>query len=174
MYINQATQAELTDAFAATRMATPLFHQFFALPICENMQVEECMQLFHCFDVVDVSEGEVIYESGSESDNKIRLIVKGRAEVSSSLFGIYGHLEIGDLFGLFSFLDEDRKHSGTVKAETDMKLLCINRDYFNLLTVEDTKLSNLLLRSMFRLLSRMSLKMENEYAAMHHYITGRH
>jgi len=83
-------------------------------------------------------------------------------------------LETGDVFGLFSFLDEDRLHSGTVKAESDMVLLCIKRDYFNLLTIEDAPLGNLLLRLMFRLLSRMSLKMENEYAAMHHYITGSH
>ncbi|MDQ6997101.1 MAG: cyclic nucleotide-binding domain-containing protein [Mariprofundus sp.] len=174
MYINHATQAELTEAFAATRMADPLFHQFCALPVCEKMQHEECMQLFHCFDVVAVSAGEVIYEADSKSDNTIRLIVEGRAEVSSSLMSIYGHLGAGDLFGLFSFLDEDRLHSGTVKAESDMILLCVNRDYFNLITVEDAKLGNLLLRLMFRLLSHMSLKMENEYVAMRHYIAGRH
>ncbi len=173
MYVNQSAQADLTDAYAATRMANPLFNQFCALPICEAMQLEECMQLFHCFDVVRYQAGEVVYEAGSDSDQTMRLIVVGRAEVSSSSFGVYGHLDVGDVFGLFSFLDEGRAHSATVKAESDLTLLCINRDYFNLITVEDAALGNLVLRSMFRLLSRMSLKIENEYAAMHHYVTGR-
>ncbi len=174
MYTNQRAQADLTDAFTATRMANPLFNQFCTLPLCEKMQVDECMHLFNCFDVVRYQAGEVVYEAGSVSDKTMRLIVVGRAEVSSPSFGVYEHIDAGDVFGLFSFLDEGRVHSATVKAESDLTLLCVNRDYFNLITVEDAALGNLLLRSMFRLLTRMSLKMENEYAAMHHYVTGRH
>ncbi len=174
MYMNQSAQADLTDAYAATRMANPLFNQFCTLPLCESMQLEECMHLFNCFDVVHHEAGDVVYEAGSDSDKTMRLIVNGRAEVSSPSFGVYGHVDAGDVFGLFSFLDEARVHSATVTAESDLTLLCVNRDYFNLITVEDAALGNLLLRSMFRLLSRMALKMENEYAAMHHYVTGRH
>jgi len=173
MYMNQSAQADLTDAYAATRMASPLFNQFCALPLCELMQLEERMHLFNCFDVVRYSAGEVIYEAGSRSDKTMRLVVDGRAEVCSPSFGVYGHVDAGDVFGLFSFLDEARVHSATVTAESDLTLLCVDRDYFNLITVEDAALGNLLLRSMFRLLSRMSLKMENEYAAMHHYVSGR-
>ena len=174
MYINQSALLDLNDAYAATRMANPLFQQFCALGICDKMQMEECVQLFHCFEVIQHSAGDVVYEAGSVSDKTMRLIVDGRIEVSSPSFGVYGHLDVGDVFGLFSFLDETRLHSATVKAERDVTLLCINRDYFNLVTVENAKLGNLLLRTMFRLLSRMSLKVESEYAAMHHYVTGRH
>jgi len=174
MYINHATQVELTEAFAATRMANPLFHTFCALPICEKMHVDECMQLFQCFEVVYYNAGEVIYEAGSVSDKTMRLMIGGRAEVSTPSFGIYGHLVVGDVFSLFSFLDEQRLHAATVIAKADMTLLSVDRDYFNLITVEDAPLGNLLLRCMFRLLSRMTLKMENEYAAMHHYVTGGH
>jgi len=174
MYINKSALLDLNDAYAATRMANPLFQQFCALNICENIQPEECMQLFHCFEQTQYVAGELVYEAGSVSDHTMRFIVQGRAEVSSPSFGIYGHLGTGDVFGLFSFLDGKRLHAATVKAESDVTLLCMNRDYFNLMTIEDAKLGNLLLRTIFRLLSRMSLKLESEYAAIHHYVTGRH
>ncbi len=174
MYINHATQAELTEAFATTRMASSLFQKFYALPSCEGMQVDECMELFQCFEVVSCERGVPVYEAGSASDQTMRLLISGRVEVSHPSFGVCGHLEAGDVFSLFSFLDETRLHSATVKAESEVTLLCLNRAHFNLITVEDARLGNLLLRYMFRLMSSMSLKMENEYAAMHHYVTGRH
>jgi len=174
MYINQSTQADLTEAYAATRMANPLFHQFCELPICQHMQLEESMQLFNCFDVIHAGSGELIYAAGSQSDKTMRLIVSGAVSVSSPSYGTFSQLESGEVFSLFSFLDESRLHSVTVTAVEDTTLLCINREYFNLITVEDAQLGNLLLRFMFRLLSQMSLKMESEYAAMHHYVTGSH
>jgi len=173
MYINHDTQAGLTEAYAATRMANPLFHQFCELPVCQHMQVNERLHLFSCFDVVEYGAGDVIYDAGSASDKTMRLIMQGSATVSSSPLGVYHHLGAGEVFSLFSFLDESRSHSATVKAEQAITLLSINRDYFNLITVEDAALGNLLLRFMFRLLSQMSLKLESEYAAMHHYVTGR-
>ncbi|MDX8407933.1 MAG: Crp/Fnr family transcriptional regulator, partial [Mariprofundaceae bacterium] len=76
--------------------------------------------------------------------------------------------------GLFSFLDEERLHSATVRAETELVILGINRCYFNVITLEDPTLGNQMLRFMFRLLSRMSLKLESEYAAMHEFaLAGR-
>jgi len=173
MYIDHTTQAGLTDAYAATRMVNPLFQQFCELPICRYMQLEESMQLFSCFDVVRGERDEVIYAAGSESDKTMRLIVSGSVTVSSPSYGIYSHLGPGDVFSLFSFLDESRLHSATVTVEQDCKLLCMHREYFNLITVEDAGLGNLMLRFMFRLLSQMSLKMESEYAAIHHYVSGR-
>jgi len=173
MYINHATQTGLTEAYAATRMANPLFNQFCQLPICQHMPVADSIHLFSCFDVVHQEKDDVIYTADSVSDKTMRLIISGSATVSNITFGTYSQLEAGDVFGLFSFLDESRAHSATVTLEHDATLLCINRDYFNLITVEDAALGNLLLRFMFHLLSRMSLKMESEYAAMHHLVSGR-
>jgi len=172
MYINHATQAGLTEAYAATRMANPLFNQFCELPICQHMQLDESMQLFSSLDVEKHASGDVIYTAGSETDKTMRLIVNGSVHVSSPLFDSYNSLKAGDVFGLFSFLDASRRHSATVTADEDITLLCINRDYFNLITVEDAALGNLLLRFMFRLLSQMSLKPESEYAAMRHDVRG--
>jgi len=174
MYIDHAAQAELTEAYTATRMANPLFNKFCELPICQQMQLHENMHLFSCFDVSRPATGEVIYSAGSKSNKTMHLIVEGSTTVSTPSFGIYSHLRVGDVFGLFSFLDEERLHSATVTADENLTLLSMNRDYFNLITVEDAALGNLILRFMFRLLSRMSLKMENEYAAIHHYVTGSH
>jgi len=173
MYIDHTTQAGLTEAYAATRMANPLFHQFCNLPICQQMQLEDSMQLFSCFDVARADNGDIIYAAGSDSDKTMRLIVSGTATVSSPSSDNDTHLGAGDVFGLFSFLDESRTHAATVTAVDDVTLLCINRDYFNLITVEDAALGNLLLRFMFSLLSQISLKVESEYAAMHHYVSGR-
>ena len=89
------------------------------------------------------------------------------------MHGSYIRLGKADLFGLFSFLDEGRLHSATLRAESEVVLLTIDRSHFDLITLEDARLGNLLLRFMFRLLSNMSLKLESEYAAMHHYVTGR-
>jgi len=172
MYIDHATQAGLTEAYAATRMANPLFNQFCELPICQHMQIADNIHLFSCFDITHQKAGDVIYTADSISDKTMRLIISGSATVSTPSFGIYSHLEPGDVFGLFSFLDESRAHSASVMIEHDATLLCINRDYFNLITVEDAALGNLLLRFMFRLLSRMSLKLESEYAAMQHNVAA--
>jgi len=174
MYINHATHAGLAEAYTATRMANPLFNRFCEMPVCQQMQIDESMQLFSCLDVVTYHAGAVIYEAGSETDRTMRIIVDGSATVSTTSFGEYIHLGSGDVFGLFSFLDEERPHSATVRASSDLTLLCMNRDYFNLISVEDAVLGNLVLRFMFRLLSGMSLKQENEYAAIHHYVTGRY
>ncbi|MFQ5345990.1 MAG: cyclic nucleotide-binding domain-containing protein [Mariprofundus sp.] len=174
MYINHATQTGLAEAYAATRTANPLFNRFCELSVCQQMQIDESMQLFSCLDVATYESGTVIYEAGSVTDRTMRLIVKGSATASTPSFGHYTRMKAGDVFGLFSFLDEERPHSATVRADSDLTLLCINRDYFNLITVEDAGLGNLLLRFMFRLLSQMSLKQENEYAAIHSYVTGSH
>jgi len=174
MYINHATHAGLAEAYTATRMANPLFNQFCELPVCQQMQIDESMQLFSCLDAATYEAGAVIYEAGSATDRTMRLIITGSATASTPSFGNYIRLSSGDVFGLFSFLDEERPHSATVRAGSDLTLLCMNRDYFNLISVEDTVLGNLVLRFIFRLLSRMALKQENEYAAIHHYVTGRH
>jgi len=74
MYINHAIQADLTEAYAVTRLVNPLFQKFCLLPICENMPIEEALQLFQCFEVLKQDAGDVIYETGTASDKTIRLI----------------------------------------------------------------------------------------------------
>ncbi len=171
MTIINEWHAGLVDAYAATGMSEPVFCRFRELPICRNLQMEECLELFSCFDVDKVSAGEVIYEADTASDHTMRLIVDGAASVSiaSSATGVYSQLEAGDVFGLFSFLDETRQHSATLMVKSDVTLLTINRGYFNLITVEEPKLGNQLLRFMFRLLSQTALKLESEYIAMHEF-----
>jgi CRP-like cAMP-binding protein len=171
MLINNEMHAGLVDAYAATGMSGSVFNRFRELMICRNMQEEGCMELFSCFEVGRVGAGEVIYEADTASDHTMRLIVEGTASVSvaSSSTGIYSHLEAGDVFGLFSFLDEGRPHSATLMAECDVTLLAINREYFNLITLEEPELGNQMLRFMFRLLSQMALKLESEYIAMHEF-----
>jgi len=163
------TRENLLHAFEASIVADPLYTRFRGMPVCQELAEKESMLLYSCFDVRSCQADEVIYDAHSESDNTMHLILNGEVAVSSPSNDIYTHLKAGDVFGLFSFLDEDRSHSATVIAETDITLLCINRAYFNVITLEDPTLGNQMLRFMFRLLSRMSLKLESEYAAMHEF-----
>lgn len=171
MLINSERHAGLVDAFAAARMSGSVFNRFRELMICRNMTEKGCMELFSCFEVDRIGTGEVIYEADTASDHTMRLIMEGTASVSvaNSSTGVYSRLEAGDVFGLFSFLDESRPHSATLMAECDVTLLTINREYFNLIILEEPKLGNQFLRFMFRLLSQTALKLETEYIAMHEF-----
>jgi len=163
----------ILEAFEATTAASPLFARFRSLPVCQELGGKESMTLFSCFDTRHVTEGTVIYETNTASTNEMFLIVEGEVSVSSRSQDIYTRLRAGDVFGLFSFLDEDRPHSATVKAKSDLTLLTINREYFDVITLEDPALGQQMLRFMFRLLSRMALKMESEYASMHEFAMAR-
>ena len=171
MFINYEVHSGLVAACTATGMADSVFNRFRELAICRNMQIEECMDLFSCFAVERVAAGEVIYEADTASDHTMRLIVDGTASVSitGSSSGVYSHLEAGDVFGLFSFLDEDRPHSATLMAEGNVSLLTIHREYFNLITLEEPKLGQQVLQFMFHLLSQTALKLASEYIAMHEF-----
>ena len=96
----------------------------------------------------------------------MRLILDGEVSVKRDSDNICDQLYAGDVFGLFSFLDVERPHSATLKVVADLTLLSINRAYFNVITLEDPQLGQHMLRFMFRLLTKQSLKLGNEYAAI--------
>jgi len=160
-------------AYEAVLATDPLFVRFKALDVCAELNEQECMQLFSCFEVVNISAEEVLYEAQSLSDHTMRLVLLGEVSVHRASGETCGELHEGDVFGLFSFLDEQRPHAATLKAESELSLLTINRSYFNLITLEDPALGLHMLRFMFRLLAKMSLKLENEYAAISQYVRAR-
>lgn len=149
------------------------FIRFRTMPIVNSMQPQDAMLMFSCMNVRSYRAGETIYEAGTLSKSEISLIIEGKASVSDGSGHQYSLLSEGDTFGLFSFLDEERLHSATLKAEMEVKVLAIDRPYFNVITLEDPALGNQLLRFMFRLLSKMALQLEHEYAAMHDFALGR-
>jgi len=163
----------MLNTYEATLESSLVYMRFCGMPVCRALGPRESMLLFSCFDVADIAAGDVIYEAGEASDHTMRLIINGRVSVASPSRDIYIELGPCDTFGLFSFLDEERLHAAMLQAVSDVTLLTLKREYFNVITLEDPALGNQLLRFMFRLLSRMSLKLESEYAAMHHYVTGR-
>jgi len=149
------------------------FAAFRTMPIVNSLSLKEAMLMFSCMHERNFSSGEVIYETGTASDQEMFLIVRGTVSASDRSGYKYELLGAGDVFGLFSFLDEDRLHSATLKAEENLTVLSIDRPYFDVITLEDPALGYQLLRFMFRLLSKMALKQEHEYAAMHEYALGR-
>ena len=159
--------------YEAAIVADQDFVKFRGMPIVSTMSTEDAMLMFSCLNARTYSEGETIYEAGTVSKNKISLIIEGKVSASDRSGHQFIHLQAGDVFGLFSFLDEERLHSATLKVEKDVKVLTIDRPYFNLITLESPELGNQLLRFMFRLLSKMALQLEHEYAAIHGYALGR-
>jgi len=159
-------------SFEATIEANPRFGRFRSMPVAQELGSMECRLLFLCFEELEIRQGTLIYQAGEESGNIMHLILEGSVSVSDTSCHAYTSLHAGDVFGLFSFLDRDRLHSATVRAESDLVVLAINREYFDVITLEDPELGNQLLRFMFRLLSRMALKLEVEYAALRDFALG--
>jgi len=159
-------------SFEACMTSNPGFMRFRSLPVAQELGASECRLLFMCFEERAIKQGTVIYRAGEASGNVMHLILDGSVSVSDVSRRIYTSLRAGDVFGLFSFLDQDRPHSATVRAESSLTVLTINREYFDVITLEHPTLGNQLLQFMFRLLSRMALKLEVEYVALRGYALG--
>jgi len=166
-------ESNMAVSFQAAVAGNPRFSRFRSLPVAQELGLKECMLLFLCFEERGIHSGTVIYRAGEESDNVMYLILDGSVSISDASRNIYMSLRAGDVFGLFSFLDQERLHSATVRAESGLTVLTINREYFDVITMEDPVLGSHLLRLMFRLLSRMALKLEVEYAALREFALGR-
>jgi len=159
--------------FEAAVAADQDFIKFRGMPIVNSMRTQDAMLMFSCMNVKTYRAGEVIYKAGTFSESEMSLMIEGKVSACDHSGHHYITLNAGDVFGLFSFLDEERLHSATLKAEREVRVLAIDRPYFNVITLEDPALGNQLLRFMFRLLSKMALQLEHEYAAMHEYALGR-
>jgi len=160
-------QGDLTALFASIS-ANPHFMHFRSLPIGQELTLHDAMEVFSCFEEASKKRNEVLYSAGGVSERCVYMILEGHVSVSDVSGNVFSTLQAGDVFGLFSFLD-NRQHSATVKALDDLTLLSLKRSYFDLITLEDPQLGFQLLKFMFRLLSRMSLKLEIEYSALRHY-----
>jgi len=160
-----------TAALAASISANPYFSRFRGMPVGQELAVNDAMALFSCFEEQHINKGEILYEAGTQSERTMYLLLEGSVSVRDASGNIYSTLKPGDVFGLFSFLEE-RPHSATVTAQNDLVAMTLKRTYFDLITLEDPVLGSQLLRFMFRLLSRMSLNLEVEYAALRDYALG--
>lgn len=158
-------------ALAASISANPYFARFRATPIGQELDVDDAMSLFSCFEEQQIKKGETIYAAGTQSERTMYLLLGGSISVRDTSGNIYSTLKPGDVFGLFSFL-EQRPHSATVMAQGDLVVLILKRTWFDLITLEDPQTGHQLLHFMFRLLSRMSLNLEVEYAALRDYALG--
>jgi len=148
------------------------FQAFYGLPLIAEMKKKHAMTLFSCMTREDFKAGEVIYEAGSLSVGKMNLILNGKIKVKSESGYQFSSLNDGDVFGLFSFLDENRNHSVTLTVDKDTTVLSIDRAYFDLIALEEPKLGNQLMRFMFGLLSKKASELEVEYAHMHNFAFG--
>ena len=148
------------------------FEIFRKLPLVADMNIADVMSLFGCMTAKTYTESEIIYHAGEEATGRMYIILKGKINVKSESGYKYDSLRTGDVFGLFSFLDENRKHSATIIVEQDLTVLTMDRSYFNLIVVEEPKLGNKLMRLMFSLLSKKASELEVEYSHMHNFAFG--
>jgi len=151
--------------------ADPSYRMFCDLPIVKDLRSRDRMYLFSCFEPRNIASGCEVYRAGQPSDQRMYLILDGKVSVTADL-DTYTTLQTGDVFGLFSFLDEQRPHCGTVRADTDLIVLTLDKSFFNEVVFKDPALGNQILNFLFRLLSRMALKLESEYVAMHSLFRG--
>ncbi len=170
--VQQAPQGKAM-LYSALIQSNTSFQTFYRSPMLEGMSHHQAMALFSCMKEETFHEHEVIYSAGTETAGKMYLIMHGRVRIADTSGHHYGALGQGDVFGLFSFLDDSRQHSATIQAESELTVLTIERGLFDLINLEDPKLGQHLMRFMFRLLSEKALKMETEYANMHQFALGR-
>jgi len=163
----------LLDAMMSSMTSNVYFKTFRSLTLIKEMTEEHAILLFGCMQEKHFTSGEVIYEAGTHTDGEMYLILDGKVAVEDESGYRYDNLRAGGVFGLFSFLDDQRNHSATIKAEKDTVVLSLERSYFNLIALEDPRLGQYLMYFMFRLLSEKALKLEVEYAHMHQFALGR-
>lgn len=149
------------------------YQLFRNLPLVEEMTDHPIQELFGCMQEYAFEKGHVFYTGGTTSDRVIHLIIDGKVDAIDPYQEGFTQLSAGDVFGVLSFLDGNRSHAATLKAASDGVVLKLDRYVFDLITLEDPKLGNQLLFFMFRLLTMTSLKLESEYASMHHFALGR-
>jgi len=149
------------------------FNHFKTLSMVKEMPTEHAMMLFSSMKEERFYEREVIYTATTETSGKMYLILSGNVSVADASGHRYGRLGQGNVFGLFSFLDDKRSHSATIQADDDVIVLTLERSYFDLIQLEDPALAQHLMHFMFCLLSDKALKMETEYAHIHQYALGR-
>lgn len=161
------------DMMVASLIGSSLdFQTFYTLPLVADLDEKDAMVLFSCMTKHTFPEGKIIYHSGEPSVGKMYLILQGKVQVNNESGYKFRCLRQGDVFGLFSFLDESRTHSATLVVEKELTVLTLDRAYFDLIAVEEPKLGHELMRFMFRLLSKKALELEVEYAHIHNFAFG--
>ncbi len=148
------------------------FRAFFQLPLVRDMTDRQAMVLFSCMTKKEFKAGDLVYQAGTASAGEMYLLLEGKVNVKNESGYKYSSLRQGDVFGLFSFLDEKRSHSATISVERDIVVLTLERSYFDLIALEEPKLGNQLMHFMFSLLSKKALELEVEYAHMHNFAFG--
>ncbi|MDQ6967602.1 MAG: cyclic nucleotide-binding domain-containing protein [Mariprofundaceae bacterium] len=163
----------LLEALMSSMTSNVYFETFRNIPLIKEMTEEHAILLFSCMKEKRFEAGEVVYHAGTPAEGEMYLILDGKVGVEDESGHRYGDLRVGGVFGLFTFLDDKRNHSATVQAEKDTVVLSLERNYFDLIALEEPKLGQQLMYFMFRLLSEKALKVEVEYAHMHQFALGR-
>ena len=113
------TAKQVMDEVVYTSMieSSNEFQTFNELPLVSEMDPKAAMMIFSCMTKKTFADDEVIYEAGTYSVSQMYLVLDGKINVKNESGYKYNSLRKGDVFGLFSFLDEDRKHSVTAKGD---------------------------------------------------------
>ena len=166
-------ESEVHTMYDALITSNTNYNLFRKLPLLRGMSESTMQALFSCMEEKRFCEGHTFYTYNTSSRQVMHLILDGKVNVIDYNEEIYTKLEEGDVFGLLSFLDPSRNHSATLRAASDGSLLTMDRNLFDIITLENPILGHQLLFFMFHLLAQTSLKLETEYASMHHFALGR-
>jgi len=117
------------------------------VPIFEACSTRQLRAVADISKVVEVPERTVLTRQG-ESGDEFFIIVDGTALVTLSMHKRH-RLRPGEFFGEMSLLDGEPR-SATVKAETDLRVLVINRAHFWQLLREVPELTQRMLVNLSR------------------------
>ncbi|OIO72994.1 MAG: hypothetical protein CO186_04505 [Zetaproteobacteria bacterium CG_4_9_14_3_um_filter_49_83] len=160
----------ILNALIESSKSYQLFRQ---LPLLSDLTDQAMQDLYNCMEERKFTHDDIFYTGGSTSSRVIHLVLDGKVNAIDPFQEVFTQLSTGDVFGVLSFLDGQRPHAATLRAASDGTLLMLDRCLFDVITLEDPAMGNQLLFFMFRLLSMTSLKLETEYANMHHFALGR-
>jgi CRP-like cAMP-binding protein len=117
------------------------------VPIFEACSIRQLRAVADISKVVEVPERTVLTRQGEPGD-EFFIIVDGAALVTLSMHKRH-RLRPGEFFGEMSLLDGEPR-SATVKAETDLRVLVINRAHFWQLLREVPELTQRMLVNLSR------------------------
>jgi CRP-like cAMP-binding protein len=98
------------------------------VPLFSKLGKKSMTEIARIADVVDVPAGEVFVKQG-ELGNQFIMILEGKAKVEKD-GKLVNHLSPNDFFGEVALI-ANRPRTATVTAETAMRVLAVERGYFD-------------------------------------------
>jgi CRP/FNR family transcriptional regulator, cyclic AMP receptor protein len=135
-------------------------------PLLQGLTDDQLAAFWDAGEVQTVRAGDAVVREGEVGDT-MYILLEGVVEISQTLLLKLGRNDIGQkektlirleahqrpCFGEMSLLEDAEERSATISSLTESKVLVLDRESFDKLTVEDPMLGCIVLKSMARTVS---------------------